>query len=76
MNRMKQRTLPYIVLLGYLLGCHQGRIALWKDANPNPVQVFPYHITFLPAADQQLLMEGIYASNELELAQLLEDYLS
>ena len=73
---MKQKVISLLILLGFYLGCHQGQIALWTDHNPNPVQVFPYKVTSLPHADQQLLREGIYVSDDMELAQRLEDYLS
>lgn len=76
MHNMKYRLFHSLILLGFVLGCHQGRIALWKDTNPNPVRVFPYPVTSLPHADQQLLMDGIPIADETELARLLEDYLS
>lgn len=65
-----------ILCLGFLLGIHDGRIALWKDDDPQPVKVFPYYASMLPEADQRALKKGIYLDDDADLRQLLEDYLS
>ena len=65
-----------ILLWGFLLGIHDGYIALWKDQDPEPVKVFPYKASNLPEADQRLLKRGISISQDSELTKLLEDYLS
>jgi len=64
------------LLVGFLLGIHDGHFALWKDTAAEPLQVFPYSVAMLPSADQQALRNGIHLSDELQLQQLLEDYLS
>ena len=67
----------YITLLvGFLLGIHDGYITLWRDGDPNPAQVFPYKAEYLPNADRKALENGIHIGSEEELQQLLEDYLS
>lgn len=58
------------------MGISDGYIALWKDGNAQPLRVFPYRAELLPIADQQALERGIHMTNESELMQLLEDYLS
>ena len=63
-------------LFGFLLGIHNGCIALWEDGNPEPVKIFPYPAQYLPKADYQALEKGIRPGNDRELQQLLEDYLS
>lgn len=74
---MKKYTpLCCIILLGFLLGVHNGNIALWKDEDPEPIKVFPYRASMLPKADQQALYEGIRAGSIEELYRLIEDYLS
>ena len=70
------RYLYFTLLFGFLLGISDGYIALWKDGNPKPLQVFPYRAEYLPSADQQALEKGIHINNKQELKQLLEDYLS
>lgn len=74
---MKNWRCFYIALIcTFLLGIHDGYIALWKDGNPQPVQIYPYKAEFLPVADQKALEKGITVDDSRELAQLLEDYLS
>lgn len=74
---MKNRILPYLTLVfTFLLGNYQGYIALWQLPEENPMVVFPYSISSLPLHDQQQVCKGILIETELELQQLLEDYLS
>lgn len=65
-----------IMFCGFLLGIHDGKVALWVDEDPQPLQVFPYQASLLPEEDQQALRKGIHAGNPQELARLLEDFLS
>jgi len=69
-------VLTCTLLLGFLLGIHDGRIALWKDNNPEPLKVFPYSAYLLPPADRRALEEGIRFENLDELKRMVEDYLS
>ena len=73
---MKYRFLSCIIAVGFLLGCYKGYLALWTGSQPEPTQVFPYPVSALPPADQEALKKGIYAEDQLDLARLLEDYLS
>ena len=72
----KLRYLYLTLIFGFLLGISDGYIALWKDGNADPLQVFPYKAENLPIADQQALEKGIHLESKRELIQLLEDYLS
>ena len=65
-----------ILLAGFLLGIHNGKIALWKSDDPKPVHIFPFRVNMLPIDDQLALKKGIIINNEKDLNQLLEDYLS
>ena len=65
-----------ILLLGLLLGVHNGNVALWKDNDPDPIYVSPYPVSMLPAADQALLQKGIRFKNFKELSVYIEDYFS
>ena len=69
-------VLTTAIVLGFILGNCKGYVALWKDGNPEPIQVFPCPVDSLPEADQLKLQEGIRARSEQELNQILEDYLS
>lgn len=74
---MKLTSLLYsVILFSFLLGVHEGRIALWKDDDPEPVKVFPYYARMLPVADRRALEEGIRFQSADDLVRLLEDYLS
>lgn len=68
--------LSILFLFGFLLGVHQGKVALWKDDDPKPVRVFPYSAQLLPPADRQALEEGIRFESEEDLMRLIKDYLS
>lgn len=71
-----RKYLPYVLVLGFLLGIHNGKIALWKDNDPTPVRIFPYEAKLLPEADQKALRKGIHIDSLTQLKKLLEDYLS
>ena len=60
----------------YLLGSHKGYLALWKEDRPEPFQIFPCPVDTLPEDQQAALKDGIRARSDLELAGLLENYLS
>ena len=72
----KQRILTNLVLFGFILGIHEGRVALWKDNQDKPMKVFPYQASMLPEVDQKRLQQGIHVDSLSELYQLVEDYLS
>lgn len=65
-----------ILFFGFLLGIHEGKIALWKDEDPQPMKVFPFYARFLPSADRRALEEGIRFESEEDLKRLLTDYMS
>lgn len=65
-----------LLALGFILGVHQGRIALWEEGQVSPKKIFPYRASSLPDADRQRLEQGIYVENTEELAKIAEDYLS
>ena len=71
-----KHRITMVILLGFLLGSFKGYVALWKDSSPEPFQIYPCPVNALPEADQKALENGITARSEMELDQLLEDYLS
>ena len=73
---MKHFPIYLALFFTFLLGSHEGFVALWIPPADDPVRVFPYHVSSLPAEDQQRLREGISIESEAELMALLEDYLS
>ena len=75
-KRIAAHCLCYALMATILLGVHKGKIALWKDDDPKPFKVFPYHVSMLPIEAQQALKKGIRVESMDELNRLLEAYLS
>ena len=74
---MKVFPIIYLsLILSFILGIHDGHLALWKENKTAPEVVFPCPVELLPEADRRALAEGIPITSERELARLLEDYLS
>ena len=76
MKRNRKGLLYSTLFLAFLLGSYNGYVALWQSGCPEPAEIYPYPVSLLPPADQAALEQGIPAADSLELAQLLEDYLS
>lgn len=74
--KMKRILLTNLLLFGFILGIHEGKIALWKDNQKNPIKVFPYQASVLPEVDQKRLETGIHVDSLSELYKMVEDYLS
>ena len=72
----KKQLLSLLLSFGFILGIHDGRIALWRGGEAEPVKVFPYRAEMLPESDQKALARGIVISDEKSLSRILEDYLS
>lgn len=70
------RFLSTAFLLSILIGVHNGKIALWRDGDPEPFKVFPYRASMLPDEQEQALKKGIRVESMEELERLLEAYLS
>ena len=73
---IKKGYLYLSLFLTFILGSHNGYIALWQDGTQEPIKVFPYSVASLPPADQKALENGIHIDNRTDLIKLLEDYLS
>ena len=76
MRYERQRILSLLAAVGFVLGTCKGYLALWKEGEPEPFQIFPVKVDQLPEADRKQLEEGIPARSEIELSSLLEDFLS
>ena len=72
---IRKQLLIFVLAAGFLLGVHNGYIALWRDGTKDPM-VFPCRAMLLPRADRLKLEKGIRIENEDELFQFLEDFLS
>ena len=77
MKRQKYlRALVCLLLAVYLLGVHDGKIALWCNDDPQPAAVFPYRAALLPEEVRKQLEVGIPIDSMDELNRLLEACLS
>ena len=65
-----------LALAVYLLGIHDGKIALWEGNDPEPSKVFPYRASMLPKVAREQLEKGIPIDSMEELRALAEAYLS
>ncbi len=59
----------------FMLGIRDGRVALWKNDDPEPATVFPYPVSMLPEDARNALAKGIRIESEEELHKLIEQYL-
>ena len=72
-----KRVCLYLTLFAaFILGCHEGFVALWDQTRSSPVEVYPLQVNTLPPADQALLRQGIPIRSREQLQHSLEDYLS
>lgn len=60
----------------YTVTEYQGKIAVFKNNDTIPLDVYDTYVSFLPEHDRQLLKEGIRANNTAELQKIIEDYTS
>lgn len=74
---MRKLIILYCVtIIGFLLGIHNGRVAVWQDGVKDPIKVFPYSAKLLPKQDRALLEKGMHFETKEELIRRIEDYLS
>lgn len=73
---MRRITTTMLLFLWLFLGVHRGQLALLEEGSADPLQVYPMSVSMLPEADRQSLIQGIPIDSKLQLAHLLEDYLS
>lgn len=58
----------------YVLSEYQGKIAVFKNNDNIPINVFDTYISTLPLHDRTLIKEGIQVKTKEELQRLIEDY--
>ena len=75
MKTRSKRLLSMFLAFGFLLGIRNGRLALWRDGEPHPEQIYDIRADTLPPADRLELGRGIRAESREEVWQLLENYL-
>lgn len=63
------------ILLGFLLGIQGGRVAIWRNDDPQPIRVFPWSTALLPAPIRQALENGIYVEDDSDIGKLIDEML-
>lgn len=66
--------LAFALVLGFLLGVHNGRIAVWKDQDPTPMRTIPCPIWVLSPTQQQMLKDGIHIDSMEDLEKMLTEF--
>ena len=74
MNRTIRKLLSPALALGFLLGIHEGRVALWRDGEARPEQIYDIRADTLPPADRLALSRGIRLESREEVWSVLENY--
>lgn len=65
-----------LVLLGFFIGVHNGRIAVWKNEDPEPYRVIPCPVWILSQRQQQALYSGIRIDSMADIDRFLEEFFS
>lgn len=71
-----QRILSAALAALVVVGSWKGYVAVFREGESEPWQIYPTKVTSLPVSDQEALAQGIPVRNRRDLEQLLEDYLS
>lgn len=60
------------MLFSFLIGIHEGRLAIWRDNEATPCEILPVPTALLPTKVQAQLRQGIRVESDEELSKLLE----
>ncbi|MBR5201979.1 MAG: BofC C-terminal domain-containing protein [Clostridia bacterium] len=67
---------PYFAEDYYILSEYNGKIAVFKNQERIPIDIYDIYVTTLPQHDRVLLENGIRIETPDELQKLIEDYTS
>ena len=71
------RENPYIPPIDYYtITEYQGKIAVFKNDDTIPIDVYDSYVSVLPQHDRELLQKGIRTESTSELQKIIEDYTS
>ena len=77
MKLQKQlHLLSAVLILGFLVGTYNGRLAVWKGNDPEPYRVYPCPVYLLPQKEQEALRKGIRINSMDDVGSFLENFLS
>ena len=60
----------------YTVTEYQGKIAVFKNSDTVPIDVYDSYVSVLPQHDRELLKNGIRTESTSELQKIIEDYTS
>lgn len=60
----------------YTVAEYDGKIAVFKNEENIPLEIFDSYAAVLPEADRELLRNGIRVNSTEELQKIIEDYTS
>ena len=60
----------------YTITEYQGKIAVFKNDDTIPIDVYDSYVSVLPQHDRELLKNGIRTESTSELQKIIEDYTS
>ena len=72
----QNETSPEPQEIRYLLCEYNGGLAVFRDDEPEPHELYSVAVNTLPEGDRIQLQNGIIVSGDEELRRLLEDYTS
>lgn len=75
-TKLRLRLLCAPILLGFLLGTYNGRLAVWKGNDPEPYRVYPCPVYLLPEKERGMLQRGIRIDDMDDVSDFLENFLS
>lgn len=71
------RENPYIPPIDYYTVTeYQGKIAVFKNSETIPIDVYDSYVAVLPQHDREMLKNGIRTESTAELQKIIEDYTS
>ena len=60
----------------YTIKEYDGKIAVFRNNDSKPMEVYESYVSLLPEADRQKLQNGITVDNTRDLQEIIEDYTS
>ena len=74
MKRTIQNFLSLFLCFGFLLGLRGEWVALWREGEAHPEQIYDIRADTLPPADRLQLRRGIRMESREEVWAVLENY--
>ena len=69
-----RNCLPLLLCFGFLLGLRGERVALWREGEAHPEQIYDIRADTLPPADYLQLRRGIRLESREAVWAVLENY--